>query len=358
MMEVKVDGYHPHKIVKTLASRLNIDSETDCLEEFLILPEAFGKGRLSSFIFSDGIGMLVLDGILNEDLHIHLNSDSAPPLQFNFAIQGGIFHDFNDGQMTYRLDDMQSSMTASTSHHPDIFRFPANTDLVFVIIFMLREKYLEKVDCYIEDMPERIQEIVQDKEGKKIFFYKGNYSAQVMDDIHMIRDDINSDIIRATFLEGKSLELISAAIKQFKDDARPSSEQRLLRRFDIEQIRDAKKILKENLQNPPTISDLAKTVGINQTKLKKGFKYLYDSTIKNYVINERLELAKLLILQDEMDLKEIAAKIGYSNHSHFSRVFKRKFGVLPRDYVKSTRKRISTLIDNDAENRQNKLKIV
>jgi AraC-like DNA-binding protein len=51
--------------------------------------------------------------------------------------------------------------------------------------------------------------------------------------------------------------------------------------------------------------------------------------------NERLSKAKLLIAEEAYPIKEIARMVGYKHSGHFTAKFKKKFGVLPREYIKA-----------------------
>ncbi len=116
-------------------------------------------------------------------------------------------------------------------------------------------------------------------------------------------------------------------------DLRPNT----MKKFDLNQIVKARELLLKEMHDSPTIEELAKRVGINQQKLKAGFKKIYGQTIYRYLRNARLERARYLILEDKGSIREIAQMVGYSNQSHFARRFKEKFGVLPKELAKATR---------------------
>lgn len=94
-------------------------------------------------------------------------------------------------------------------------------------------------------------------------------------------------------------------------------------------ILDAKKILEKTFHNPPTIKCLSKKVGINSNQLKTGFKHLFEITIRQFVIDLRLKRARQLVLNTRLPLSEICQNIGYTNHGHFSNLYKEKFGLSP-----------------------------
>lgn len=87
--------------------------------------------------------------------------------------------------------------------------------------------------------------------------------------------------------------------------------------------------LLQDLGNPPTIADLARETGLNQLKLKRGFKTLFGHSVYALFQRERMERARVLL--DDHRVTETAVMLGYSNISHFSAAFRKQFGILPRD---------------------------
>lgn len=87
--------------------------------------------------------------------------------------------------------------------------------------------------------------------------------------------------------------------------------------------------LLRNLDAPPTIAELARETGLNQLKLKRGFKELFDSSIYALFQRERMDRARQLL--ENHDVTETAMLLGYSNVSHFSSAFRKQFGVLPSE---------------------------
>lgn len=94
----------------------------------------------------------------------------------------------------------------------------------------------------------------------------------------------------------------------------------------------AARFLKENLHEPHSIARLSRRVHLNEFKLKKGFRDLYDTSIFGYLRAERMERAAELLSRPGKNVAEVANEVGYSNPSHFARAFKDQHGVLPKRY--------------------------
>lgn len=153
------------------------------------------------------------------------------------------------------------------------------------------------------------------------------------------------DELRDLFLLSKSIELLVLQAELYSMD---SSKQFIKTEKDKRKLIEAKELLSHRIENPPTIVELSKLIGINEYKLKKGFKELFGTTVFGYIHNCRMSLAKRLLLGTDKTAKEIAYQTGYNSPQHFSHAFKKKFGRTP----KSVRNTPDSAIE-EAENNSN-----
>ena len=98
---------------------------------------------------------------------------------------------------------------------------------------------------------------------------------------------------------------------------------------ETDKLQKAKQILANNLDNPPSLTELAKSIGINSTKLKKDFKAVFGVPVFKYLQNERLATAHDLIRLQNATVQEAAWQVGYDSLSSFSNAFAKKFGYRP-----------------------------
>jgi len=96
-----------------------------------------------------------------------------------------------------------------------------------------------------------------------------------------------------------------------------------------EKLNQAKDILIQNIDNPPSLSEISKQIGLNTFKLKKEFKAFFGVPVFKYLQNERLTLAHKLIRTQEATIQEAAWHVGYDSLSSFSNAFEKKFGYRP-----------------------------
>lgn len=98
-----------------------------------------------------------------------------------------------------------------------------------------------------------------------------------------------------------------------------------------EKLLKAKEILRENLESPPSLSDLSRQIGLNTFKLKKNFKELFGVPVFKYLQNERLNKAHDLLRNQHVSIQEAAWHVGYDSLSSFSNAFSKKFGFRPSE---------------------------
>jgi AraC-like DNA-binding protein len=96
-------------------------------------------------------------------------------------------------------------------------------------------------------------------------------------------------------------------------------------------FRAAAEILEREYAAPPTIPELSRMVGVNEFKLKNGFRELYGRTVYGYVQKQRMAVAKSLLENEDLTITQIAGMVGYINASHFAEAFRRQNHVNPSE---------------------------
>lgn len=144
---------------------------------------------------------------------------------------------------------------------------------------------------------------------------------------------------RRLFMESKTLEILALQLGS-PTSGSPGGSQ-MPNRGDRERLEEARRILDDEYSDPPSLLALARRVGLNDFKLKRGFKALFNTTVYGYVRRVRMEQAMLMLQTGEMNVSEVAAAGGYSCFSHFSIAFRKQFGISPRDVKRARAARSS-----------------
>lgn len=114
-----------------------------------------------------------------------------------------------------------------------------------------------------------------------------------------------------------------------------------LSEYEMEQITQAAKILTEDLKFYTPIPQLANKVGLNERKLKAGFKLRFNKGVFAYYNDARMKKATEMLLE-ERSLSYIARSIGFLGEkaeSNFGRAFRNQFNETPASWAKKHKKK-------------------
>ncbi|HLT71679.1 MAG TPA: AraC family transcriptional regulator [Cyclobacteriaceae bacterium] len=101
---------------------------------------------------------------------------------------------------------------------------------------------------------------------------------------------------------------------------------------DADIMRQVKDHLDSTYLEEQSLVGLARSFGINQSKMMKLFRAAFDTTIFDYITQRRMDYAKKLLQKEGLTVSQVSSVVGYKNSQHFSIAFKRRFGVSPSLY--------------------------
>jgi len=104
--------------------------------------------------------------------------------------------------------------------------------------------------------------------------------------------------------------------------------------------KELKEFIQDHIDTNLSLKELSKGLEINPSYLSREFsKYFEDLSFGEYIRKQRIEKAKELIQASNYSLTEIAYLTGFSDQSHFTRIFKKYTGKNPSAYKKSSPKK-------------------
>ncbi|WP_158267608.1 helix-turn-helix transcriptional regulator [Adhaeribacter arboris] len=133
-------------------------------------------------------------------------------------------------------------------------------------------------------------------------------------------------ITKYLFIEAKMLELFALQMEQLnagnnkKEDWSPADRERLKAVHDF---------ITQSYLEPLTLTGLCYQFGLNEFKLKKGYKHFFGTTVFGHIHHLRMQTAQQLLATGQMNVSEASFHIGYNNISSFSEAFKKNFGYQP-----------------------------
>lgn len=128
-------------------------------------------------------------------------------------------------------------------------------------------------------------------------------------------------------------QCIHPNIRRAHDQQRMSLEERL--GIHSAGLAMAIKNMQSHIEDPINCESLATLAGLSHRQLQRLFKQNFGVSPANYYLQLRLERGDDLLRKTSMDILDIAIATGFSSSSHFSRSYRRQYGLLPRARRKS-----------------------
>jgi AraC-like DNA-binding protein len=246
-------------------------------------------------------------------------------LAFQFTKLGSYYRYLGEngyyvGAATVQISNFTDALTHVSSQ---------DKELVGVGILAEREYLIDKLGLSVDKLREPYRSIFTSKLGSS-----SSLQLPLPPAIWMVIDDILEctlqDPVRSIYLNAKAVELICLVIdhintlKGHYSMAGLSAIQR-----QRQQLAAAAAIYRKEIDNPPTLAELAARVGLNRSQLVSGFHEQFGTTPHKYSMRIRLEWARDRIFDGGESLSEISVKSGYTSYAAFSRAYQAYFGHPP-----------------------------
>lgn len=301
-------------------------SDQDCCnlaEVVEVCPPTLGTGYRRWVTLRD-IDLLIHNYELHEDVQVKYGACEGG-LEFGFQLQGGSYAKRCAGQNFVQNGPYDSNIACERS----------GEHILQVDI------HLESVNCLNSFIPNAdiqtssqtsssIQQLIQASE-QGLYSHVGETTTAMQSILHQLLNCPYQGLTKQIYLESKCWELIALKLDQLASDEKPDTCS-VLRADDLDRIYAAKAILTRHWRTPPSLPELARQVGLNDYKLKLGFRQVFGTTAFGYLWHYRMEQARQLLMEGQHNIKEVATIVGYSKQCNFAAAFRKKFGVNPKVY--------------------------
>lgn len=208
------------------------------------------------------------------------------------------------------------------------YELKAGVDYTYFLMVLSKAYYYKLIDRHSSLHEDFVQEI-----EKGISASYAQQDMQVTPEMQRIITELHegkmTGELRRLHTEAKVLELLIYQIEQLNSEQ--AEDQKILKETDIQKLEMARVILEARFTDPPTQKELAQEVMLNESKLRKGFKEYFATTIYDYVTRLRMELAKNLLIEERKTIYEVSMLTGFRHQTNFSVAFKKYFGISPSD---------------------------
>ncbi len=257
--------------------------------------------------------------------HFYPNNVYTPYFYFALALDQDLYWNaaINDG------------MTALKTSPGDIWINPPKTPFshdisepcYFVILAVLGQEFLDSCNLNLK--------------GKKLQFLN-NYN---------VHDETIKGIIDLFVIEASSggrngyaylrnlLALLSTHyIQNYSNFSDLESERGSTSKFDRKQMDKVERYIDKNISSHISVEDLADLLHCSKFYFLREFKKLTGITPYQYLIDKRLEQAKILMSSPQNNISSVGLDLGFNDQAHFTRAFKNQFGLTPGQFQNQVHK--------------------
>lgn len=293
------------------------------------------QGYRQSVDLRSGLNVLIDDYTLQDDLVVDLGEDEPcepyRSLEMSFMLSGHNFHEEVQSCHSFILAEWNDSCGGQ-------FNWQAGDRVLKFDIHIEPDLFETLVGEQVSVLPPLLKQLIQKSQPiQEQFRHVQPTTAAMQSVIHQILCCPYQGLTRWLYLEGKVIELIALRLDQVNQSQPADLAKSGLHSEDIDRIHYASDILLQRLTNPPSLVELARLVGLNDYKLKQGFRQVFGTTVFGYLQNHRMERAKQLLAEPTFSVAGVTRAMGYASQSHFCRMFKQQFGMTPRHYRSSLR---------------------
>jgi AraC-like DNA-binding protein len=294
----------------------------------LHVPASMGKGFIKFIELEPGCKLVLHHYTLKQAFHLKRLPSAAPNNLVSIVFNSNEIP--TDGG-TERENTLQflktygSAIQVSSSALGTETQFAKNTEVYFVVIGITTSLLSSMLN--IEKQHSLVQKILT---GSESFFFHENMSADAKNILKQLSAINEQDELSTLYYKIKVQELLYGLFSKLL--ARERSQHSIVNKSDIEKLYTIRTAILADVSMPPKLKDLAKMSGMSETKMKQLFKQVFGDTIYNYYQKTRMEEAAFLLRQAGYSVSETGYHLGFSNLSHFSRLFEKQFGLTPKKY--------------------------
>lgn len=197
-----------------------------------------------------------------------------------------------------------------------------------VAISVRPEFLVEHFLSSIVDVPEQLQGFLANN-AEKISYCQLPMTAQMFEVAMRLIDNPFTGALALVYTEALTLELLCLAVGSFRSSSSVSSQE--LTERELQCLHKARGILMRQFAPPPTIAQLARSVGMAESPLMRSFRVVFGETLFDFSLRCRMQHALTLLRDDHQSVAVASEAAGYAHPTSFATAFRHYFGVRPID---------------------------
>lgn len=296
----------------------------------LMIPASLGEGTIKKIDIGHDFKLLihryrfkeefVLKRVAPEQWH-----DNVAIIFYSSALPNNLLSN-NETDQFQCSRNTNSSIEISSSDLNSEIRFPANMEIYFTVVGIKSSTLLELLG--VQKQKHLLDAV---KGDHSTFLFYESMTQDVEKILEQLAEISDQDVLSNFYYKIKTQELLYLLFSKLLK--RENGQYASVNKADIEKLFDIRTAILADMSMPPQLSSLAKMAGMSETKMKQSFKQVFGDSIYNYYQKARMEEAAFLLKQASYSVSEAGYQLGFSNLSHFSRLFQKHYGVNPKKYA-------------------------
>jgi AraC-like DNA-binding protein len=297
------------------------------LETRLRLSPSVGKGTVLTTRIKQGLDLTVMDYRLNRPIDLQVDDDMRETYRETYGLGFG-----TSGNVRTRIHDVKDPVHTCSGENCMLYlpRASGNSEAagqkLSITICISADLFRDIAQGEFDRLADSITR-TSGGSRKAPYFNKGRNTAAMKRALHQILNCPYQGVTKRIYLESRALELIVYKLEQMT--AQGGVLNKAIKPDDLDRVVYAKEILTRDLESPPTLCELAGSVGLSHAKLNRCFREVYGTTVFGFLRQARLEQARFLLEEKQINVTEAALSVGYSSLSSFIQAFSDQFGIKP-----------------------------
>ena len=289
---------------------------------FTYIPESKGTGYLTGFTWGNDLRMMIRNYYLKEAISIEWTNESMEKQEHVVFLLSGVFPSLlPPGEA---LVPEQARILICRQLVSSLISMPSNTVFGSVTIGV-SQPYLHQLFGHL-DHPV----VTSVLEAEDSFVLETSISPQIINAAGDLLHQPVPESLESHYFKLKCEELLCYTFALLMQrEALPLSKMHL---DDIKAIYALKLRLQSSFDEAPLIAVLAKEAGMSEPKMRKLFKQTFGKGVFEYYQAMRMQEAARLLKEKRLTVAEIGYQLGFTNLSHFARVFEQHVGLKPKKY--------------------------
>jgi len=296
-------------------------------EYSLKIDSSLGYGFIKASILKGGIVFIQFKTTFFEDILINFKIPRKTYVNFGFCSEGKLYHNFK-GKERFVLDTFQTGILINVEkEHQRIFIEKDNQ--VSASLIGLDTKYGDS-EGYKINKKLRENFIADATEDK---MYVSNASLKIAKSISNLNTSKKKGLVKTLLIESTVHLILALELEQYERELfKKKQDHGSLTTEDMKDIKELSKFINNYPDTALTVKELANKIGLTPAKLQEGFKLMHDSTVNNYIRDVRVSKSEELMKTTDMNISQILYSLGFSSRSYFSKIFKERYQLSPKQY--------------------------